>query len=1016
MSNLIITRPPEFLDPWFIEIEQVWDEIEGSVNDIETRLLAAESSISTGLVTSVHKSGDPAITGNITLSAGTNVSLTQVGNNITVSTVALSSSLISDFNEASQDAVNSAFAAGTHDGVSVTYNDPANSLSLANLDKGTDAVTAHEGDADPHTQYLLADGTRDLTGNLAVDSGVTIDGRDISVDGVLLDTVDGTLNAHLNGDINKHDASEIDVEGTYANSASSPTDLETVLSEFDTAITNAGTVDSVFSRTGVVVAVAGDYTATQVTNTPAGNIAAVTVQAAINELDSEKAALSHTHVAADVTDFNEAAQDAMDSAFAAGTHTAITVTYNDAGNSFSLANTDRGSTAVTTHEAALDPHTQYTTTAEAAAAAPVQSVFTRTGAVVAVAGDYTATQITNTPAGNIAAVTVQAALNELDTEKSAVGHVHAASAITYSPYGNIAATNVQTAINELEDEKQERLFTTLFPSVTPSVNVSAINTAISDAQTAGGGQVLLQPGDWPIDATIEIDQTSNVKVFGLGGVVIQPQDGGTWIDGAVFHMSNPSTSTVAINNFSKGATSIFTTTAANASDILANEVLVVFGTDSTGVDDCTYYIAAANGNGGTGEIILTSPTIEAMTTVTLFAIEDYRDVVLSNMAIDASALTDTTSFKGIFMRQSAYAKIEDMKFFNFTTSGSQAIDMSESALNEFRNLRIYNVEQHGLALSNTTACYFENLEIDKTISGNAISLAANTTDNDFYDVRVRNISSIGFGSTTVAKMRRIYLSGYDAKRTVGASIHLRGARDSEFNGLTIEESNGEGIFLFSDNENNVFQGTISRCTYAVRASTSKKNTINMVIRNCTQDAVYLDNNCNSNIINGIANNCVRGLTLNDNCNLNMISMTIDTPNSGSHAVTITDSKDNDLSNMTITGLAGGGVDYSSTGTSARNKFNRLNYVTKTAAYSSLGEDLIYVDTSGGAVTITLSTADALKGKQIRIKDSAGSATTNNITIDTQGAELIDGAATYVMSANYEFLELACNGTNWFIVG
>ena len=45
---------------------------------------------------------------------------------------------------------------------------------------------------------------------------------------------------------------------------------------------------SVFGRTGNVIAVSGDYTASLVTNTPAGNISATTVQAAINELDSEK--------------------------------------------------------------------------------------------------------------------------------------------------------------------------------------------------------------------------------------------------------------------------------------------------------------------------------------------------------------------------------------------------------------------------------------------------------------------------------------------------------------------------------------------------------------------------------------------------------------------------------------------------------------------------------------------------------------------------------------------------------
>lgn len=50
----------------------------------------------------------------------------------------------------------------------------------------------------------------------------------------------------------------------------------------------SGAVDSVFGRTGVVAAASGDYAAAQVTNTPAGGIAAVTVQTAINELDSEK--------------------------------------------------------------------------------------------------------------------------------------------------------------------------------------------------------------------------------------------------------------------------------------------------------------------------------------------------------------------------------------------------------------------------------------------------------------------------------------------------------------------------------------------------------------------------------------------------------------------------------------------------------------------------------------------------------------------------------------------------------
>ena len=53
-------------------------------------------------------------------------------------------------------------------------------------------------------------------------------------------------------------------------------------------------VYSVFGRSGMVTAQSGDYTASQVTNVPAGNIAATNVQDAINELDAEKQPLDAT--------------------------------------------------------------------------------------------------------------------------------------------------------------------------------------------------------------------------------------------------------------------------------------------------------------------------------------------------------------------------------------------------------------------------------------------------------------------------------------------------------------------------------------------------------------------------------------------------------------------------------------------------------------------------------------------------------------------------------------------------
>lgn len=77
---------------------------------------------------------------------------------------------------------------------------------------------------------------------------------------------------------------------------------------------------------------------------------------------------------------------------------------------------------------------------KAPSASAVTSVFTRTGAITAQNGDYAGLQITNTAAGNIAATNVQAAINELDTEKTAT-----TSALSFTGSGNLSGSVSGTA-------------------------------------------------------------------------------------------------------------------------------------------------------------------------------------------------------------------------------------------------------------------------------------------------------------------------------------------------------------------------------------------------------------------------------------------------------------------------------------------------------------------------------------------------------------------------------------------
>lgn len=93
-------------------------------------------------------------------------------------------------------------------------------------------------------------------------------------------------------------------------------------------------------------------------------------------------------------------------------------------------------------------------------------------------------------------------------------------------------------------------------------------------------------------------------------------------------------------------------------------------------------------------------------------------------------------------------------------------------------------------------------------------------------------------------------------------------------------------------------------------------------------------------------------------------------------------------------------------------WNRLSIAasaTVKKAYRVVG-----VTSTASARTVTIGSNLVKNGRVITIKDESGGANTNNITIATEGSANIDGASTYVMSANYESATIYSDGTNWFI--
>lgn len=81
--------------------------------------------------------------------------------------------------------------------------------------------------------------------------------------------------------------------------------------------------------------------------------------------------------------------------------------------------------------------------------------------------------------------------------------------------------------------------------------------------------------------------------------------------------------------------------------------------------------------------------------------------------------------------------------------------------------------------------------------------------------------------------------------------------------------------------------------------------------------------------------------------------------------------------------------------------------------ANLSDDLLVVDATAGAVTIALPAAAGAFGAAFAVKkvDASG----NAVTIDANGAETIDGAATVSISTQWETVRVVSDGSGWFVL-
>ncbi len=190
----------------------------------------------------------------------------------------------------------------------------------------------------------------------------------------------------------------------------------------------AAPVDTVFGRTGTVVAVSGDYTGAQVTFTPAGDLTATEIQAAIEE--ARRLVLGRSPVDLATTgDITLSGEQTIDGTLTSASR--VLVKDQAIGSENGVYLTAVGAWIRTVDfDANNEAFAGINYYIEGGTLGAKRTFFlVTTGAIVldttalvfeeAPASTVAASGVTNTPAGDIVATDVQAAINELDADKLA---------------------------------------------------------------------------------------------------------------------------------------------------------------------------------------------------------------------------------------------------------------------------------------------------------------------------------------------------------------------------------------------------------------------------------------------------------------------------------------------------------------------------------------------------------------------------------------------------------------------
>jgi nitrous oxidase accessory protein NosD len=409
---------------------------------------------------------------------------------------------------------------------------------------------------------------------------------------------------------------------------------------------------------------------------------------------------------------------------------------------------------------------------------------------------------------------------------------------------------------------------TVLPTGVAATDTAAIQEALDDIVAAGGGGILqLMAGDYVINA--EITYSSHVNDVVIRGVGPQTRihHNGSF-DGHIFNLNSIGilAGNLAINNATKGDTTITMTTHANAAGIQVGDLISIQGTATIDgfLDVESHYVSIA-GNASTGVIGLDTPILRTMTSVITFATTQVRGnsgwyVGDMSLILDSASATHS---KGILMgnfQNSIINNIECVEGWNLmpgTTNTDAAIILFDSIYCTISNCKVKDAAINGLVLGSPLSCrilnntFINNAPVNNSAFAHfrSINCSDLLIEGNYFEGSLSS-NVIQASGSNPNRRNKIVNNTIRGSRNHGIDLSNAG-RDTLIEGNVIQGILDTAIYVTSTS--NVIRGNkLIDCTFPIYCQTGALDTLiaNNYIQNRTNQGVYLGSGCDRCVVSG----------------------------------------------------------------------------------------------------------------------------------------------------------------------